>query len=58
MMFLLTHNSVTEHSGADVLYNYILNKVTIHALTVLTNGKIFRQKYIMKLNDSTAMTML
>ena len=55
---MLAHNSVIDHSGADVLHNNILNEKTIRAATGITNSKIFGREYIMKLNDSIAMTML
>ena len=56
--YLLTHNSVIDHSGAGVLCNNTLNEATIRAATGLSNSTIFRHEYIMKLNDSIAMTML
>ena len=58
MMFLLAHNSVIDHSGTSILHNNILNESTIRAATGLTNGTIFRQEYIMQLNDLLAMTTL
>ena len=57
MTFLLTHNSVIDNSGVNMLHNNILNEVTLQAATGLANRKIFRQEYTMQLNDSTAMAM-
>ena len=55
---MLAHNSVIDHSGAAVLHSNMLNEKTIRAATGITNNKIFGREYIMKLNDSIAMTML
>ena len=58
MMFLLTHNSVIDHSGVSMHQGLILNEATIRAATGIANSAIFSQEYIMKLNGSFAVTML
>ena len=45
--YLLTHDSVIDHSDADVLHNYIINEETTRTATDLTNSNIFKQEYIM-----------
>ena len=55
---MLAHDSVIDHSDADVLHNNILNEATIRSVTSLTNSKIFKREHIMQLNDAVAMTTL
>ena len=58
MTYLPMHESIIDHNSASVLYRNILNEAYVQAATGLTNSKIFKQEYIMQLNDVVAMTML
>ena len=55
---MLAHESMINHSGADVLHNNILNEATMRSATGLSNSKIFKQEYIMQINDAVAMITL
>ena len=55
---MLAHESMINHSGADVLHNNILNEATMQSAISLSNSKEFKHEYIMQLNDTVAMAML
>ena len=55
---MLAHESMINHSGADVLHNNILNEATMQSAISLSNSKEFKHEYIMQLNDAVAMAML